>query len=249
MVAVDIELSVNYGDDLLFDNFHLRLEAGKLICLLGKSGTGKSTLLRFIAGLLPPQSANGTVIPSDKLPLQGRIAWMAQQDLLLPWLTVIDNVNIGALLRGERTKKDQKIARDLLAKVELKNIEHRYPHELSGGMRQRVALARTLIEECPLNLLDEPFSGLDAITRAQLQNLTCNLLSHQQTTLLVTHDPLEALRMADQIYVLHGCPAKVGSSVSLPNNSPRELTDLSIAEAYAELMNQLSQSEPGIDDS
>ena len=171
---------------------------------------------------------------------------MAQQDLLLPWLTVIDNVNIGALLRGNRTDNDQKAAQELLNQVELKNVGHRYPHELSGGMRQRVALARTLIEERPLNLLDEPFSGLDAITRLQLQNLACNLLRNQQTTLLVTHDPLEALRMADEIYVLHGRPATVGSVVTLPSTTPRELTDSSIAEAYTELMSQLNQTDSPI---
>ena len=167
---------------------------------------------------------------------------MAQQDLLLPWLTVMDNVNIGALLRGNRTENDLKAAQKLLNQVELSNVGHRYPHELSGGMRQRVALARTLIEERPLNLLDEPFSGLDAITRLQLQNLACKLLGNKQTTLLVTHDPLEALRMADEIYVLRGRPATVGSVVTLPSATPRELTDSSIAQAYTELMYQLNQT-------
>lgn len=246
MVTVDIELNLSYGDDCLFDNFHLRLKAGKLVCLLGKSGTGKSTLLRFIAGLLSPEIAKGEVAAHDDSPLKGRIAWMAQQDLLLPWLTVIDNVNVGALLRGNRTARDKEAARRLLNRVELKNVAHRYPHELSGGMRQRVALARTLIEERPLNLLDEPFSGLDAITRLQLQNLACSLLKNQQTTLLVTHDPLEALRMADEIYVLRGRPAAVGSAVTLPSATPRELTDSSIAEAYAELMSQLNQADSPI---
>ena len=242
MVNVDIELNLSYGNDCLFDRFCLRLKAGKLICLLGKSGTGKSTLLRFIAGLLSPKIANGKVAADDSRPLEGRIAWMAQQDLLLPWLTVIDNVTVGALLRGNRTDRDQEAARQLLNQVELKNVGHRYPHELSGGMRQRVALARTLIEKRPLNLLDEPFSGLDAITRLQLQNLACSLLKNQQTTLLVTHDPLEALRMADEIYVLRGRPAAVGSAVTLPSAAPRELTDSSITDAYAELMSQLNQT-------
>ena len=199
-------------------------------------------MLRFIAGLLSPKLAKGKVAANDNRSLEGRIAWMAQQDLLLPWLTVMDNVNIGALLRGNRTENDLKAAQKLLNQVELSNVGHRYPHELSGGMRQRVALARTLIEERPLNLLDEPFSGLDAITRLQLQNLACKLLGNNQTTLLVTHDPLEALRMADEIYVLHGRPATVGSVVTLPSATPRELTDSSIAQAYTELMYQLNQT-------
>ena len=169
-----------------------------MVCLLGKSGSGKSTLLHFIAGLLPSNIARGSVIASDELPLGGRIAWMAQQDLLLPWLKIIDNINLGSLLRGNRTKQDRDQARQLLKDVELEGVENRYPHELSGGMRQRVALARTLAEQRPVNLLDEPFSGLDASTRYQLQGLASRLLANR-TTLLVTHDPLEALRMADQI--------------------------------------------------
>ena len=164
---------------------------------------------------------------------------MAQQDLLLPWLKVIDNVILGTLLRGNRTEEQRKLAKRLLVDVELEDVDHRFPHELSGGMRQRVALARTLIEERPVNLLDEPFSGLDAITRYQLQDLACRLLANR-TTLLVTHDPLEALRMADLIYVLSGRPAHVGIPVNPPGTPPRELADSQISAAYVELMQQLN---------
>ncbi len=242
MISVSVRVSLNYGKECIFDDFRLTLDSGRLICLLGKSGSGKSTLLRFIAGLVSSNIATGSAVASDKNSLSGRIAWMAQQDLLLPWLKVIDNVMIGSLLRGENGEEQVNLARHLLAKVELNGADERYPHELSGGMRQRVALARTLIEDRPVNLLDEPFSGLDATTRYQLQDLACTMLSNR-TTLLVTHDPLEAVRMADSIYVLSGRPATVAQRIDPPGSPPRQLSDVNVSIAYADLMNQLVHPE------
>lgn len=242
MTSVSVQLSLSYGEDCIFDDFSLKLESGKLICLLGKSGSGKSTLLQFIAGLLSPNVARGSVVAADHEPLNGRIAWMAQQDLLLPWLKIIDNITLGALLRGNRTTLHFELARQLLKDVELEDVENRYPHELSGGMRQRVALARTLAEKRPVNLLDEPFSGLDASTRYQLQDLATRLLA-DRTTLLVTHDPLEALRMADLVYVLDGRPARVARPVTPPGDPPRQLADSKIGQSYTQLMHQLSHPE------
>ena len=242
MISIAVQLSLKYTEDSLFDEFSLNLDSGRLICLLGKSGSGKSTLLRFIAGLISPKIAQGEVVASDNKPLNERIAWMAQQDLLLPWFKVIDNVLIGSLLRGENQEGKADKARKLLQDLELENVDQHYPHELSGGMRQRVALARTLIEDRPVNLLDEPFSGLDASTRYQLQDLTCTMLSNR-TTLLVTHDPLEAVRMADLIYVLSGRPAKVSEPIKPPGLPPRQLSDSDVNTAYAELMHKLNHPE------
>ncbi len=244
MTAVNVHLSAKYGADHIFENFFLRLESGKLICLLGRSGSGKSTLLHFIAGLLSADIAQGSVTADDAKPLAGRIAWMAQQDLLLPWLKVIDNITLGPLLRSNRTQQHVEKARELLKDVELRGVENHYPHELSGGMRQRVALARTLAEERPVNLLDEPFSGLDASTRYQLQGLATRLLANQ-TTVLVTHDPLEALRMADLIYVLDGRPARVADPVSPPGDPPRQLGNNQMGESYNQLMQQLNHPAAG----
>ena len=242
MTSVAVQLSLKFTEDSLFEDFSLNLDSGRLICLLGKSGSGKSTLLRFIAGLISTKIANGTVVASDNKPLNGRIAWMAQQDLLLPWFKVIDNVLIGSLLRGENQEGRAEKARKLLEELELEDVDQYYPHELSGGMRQRVALARTLIEDRPVNLLDEPFSGLDASTRYQLQDLTCTMLS-DRTTLLVTHDPLEAVRMADLIYVLSGRPAEVSEPIKPPGSPPRQLSDNDVNIAYAQLMHQLNHPE------
>ena len=121
----------------------------------------------------------------------------------------------------------------------MEGVENLYPHQLSGGMRQRAALARTLIEQRSINLLDEPFSGLDASTRYQIQELACQLLSNQ-TTLLVTHDPMEALRVANRIYVLHGKPAHILETIRPAGKAPREPNQSQFGETYTELMRQLN---------
>ncbi|MEL6586092.1 MAG: ABC transporter ATP-binding protein [Pseudomonadota bacterium] len=186
------------GGEVLFD-VDLRIPAGRWTCLLGRSGVGKSTVLRLILGLETGGHFTGAIAASDTAPLTGRISYMAQSDLLLPWLSVADNVCIGARLRGDTPDMDR--VRTLLRRVGLAKHADQKPASLSGGMRQRAALARTLFENRPVVFLDEPFSALDAGTRADMQELAAELLAGR-TVLLVTHDPAEAARLADQITVL-----------------------------------------------
>jgi len=182
----------------LFD-VDMTLAAGAWTCLLGPSGVGKSTVLRLLLGLETGGAFDGTITASDGQPLAGRISYMAQSDLLLPWLTVIENIMIGDRLRG--TTPDRGRASAMLERVGLQDHAHKKPAALSGGMRQRAALARTLLEDRAVVFLDEPFSALDAGTRAAMQELAVELL-HGRTVLLVTHDPAEAARLADHILIL-----------------------------------------------
>jgi len=198
-----------YGDRAVLAPFSLDLAAGETVAILGASGCGKSTLLRLIAGLLPGQ-------PS---PFAGQVAWMAQQDLLLPWLSLQDNILLGTRLRGEIP--DLGRAQTLLARLGLADRANTPPASLSGGMRQRAALARTLMEDRPLVLMDEPFSALDAITRAAMQDLASEMLA-QRSVLLVTHDPAEACRLADRIFILSGQPAGLQQVAELPAGAPRD---------------------------
>jgi putative hydroxymethylpyrimidine transport system ATP-binding protein len=184
--------SFRYDGKALFSGIRLELAPGGWTCLLGPSGVGKTTLLRLLAGLETHGTFEGEIHSGD-------VAYMAQQDLLMPWLDVTGNVTLGARLRGETPDFDR--ARMLIAKVGLASHEHKYPRALSGGMRQRAALARTLMEDQPLVLLDEPFSALDARTRAQMQELAFELFAGK-TVLLVTHDPAEAARMGHKIAIL-----------------------------------------------
>lgn len=207
-----------YSGRALFDGLDLALDAGRMTCLLGPSGVGKTSLLRLIAGLT--EGAEGRVTDLDGRGLDGRIAYMAQQDLLLPWLSARDNVLLGWRLRGHRVgARDRDRARELLARVGLADAADARPAQLSGGMRQRVALARTLMEDRAVVLMDEPFSGLDAITRYELQALAAELLGGR-TVLLVTHDPLEALRLGDRLLVLAGRPAVLDDSLPTPAGPP-----------------------------
>lgn len=204
-----------YGDRAVLAPFSLNLAAGETVAILGSSGCGKSTLLRLIAGLLPEQ-------PS---PLSGQVAWMAQQDLLLPWLSLQENILLGARLRGE--VPDLARGQTLLTRLGLADRATALPASLSGGMRQRAALARTLMEDRPLVLMDEPFSALDAITRAAMQELASDMLA-RRTVLLVTHDPAEACRLADRIFILSGQPASLQQVAVLPPAAPRDPLSASV---------------------
>ena len=183
----------------LFAPIDLSLPAGQWTCILGRSGVGKSTLLRLIAGLETTGQFIGDITASDGQPFNNRISYMTQSDTLLPWLTVFENIVLGARLRGE--PPDFTRANTLLDRVGLNSYGDRKPASLSGGMRQRTALARTLMEDRSLVLLDEPFSALDASTRADMQDLAAQML-RGKTVLLVTHDPAEAVRLGHQIVVL-----------------------------------------------
>ena len=189
----------SHGDAILFDGLDLVLESGQWTCLLGPSGVGKSTILRLVAGLDTGGDFEGTIESTDRRPLREQVAYMAQADLLLPWLNVRANVMLGASLRGEARMFER--VDQLISEVGLGRHAEKRPHELSGGMRQRVALARTLMEDKPLLLLDEPFSSLDARTRSEMQELAFEVLA-DCTVMLVTHDPGEAARIADKVYLL-----------------------------------------------
>ncbi|OON39751.1 nitrate/sulfonate/bicarbonate ABC transporter ATP-binding protein [Izhakiella australiensis] len=231
-------LSVHFGQRSLFERVSFSLPGGQWISLLGASGTGKTSLLRIIAGLASPSS--GTVTASDGLPLAGRLAWMGQKDLLYPWLTIHDNVALGARLRGE--KVDRRRVEALLQQVGLAECAHRRPASLSGGMRQRAALARTLYEDRPVVLMDEPFSALDTITRTRIQTLAASLLVNR-TVLLITHDPLEACRLSHRLLVLSPLSGGIDDSHHLCGLPPRAPDDARLLNAQAQLLQQLVRAQ------
>lgn len=220
----------------------LSLNAGKWTVLLGRSGCGKTTVLRYLAGLLDDKVEwQGTLATSDELPLTDRIAYMAQQDLLLPWLSVIDNVCLSHRFQNTASDKARQTnqALELLSAVGLADHASTMPDQLSGGMRQRVALARTLMQDKPVVLMDEPFSALDAVTRHKLQSLACELL-RDKTVVLITHDPQEAVRLADNLYVLQGTPANA-QPLSVPNTATPRVLDGECAELQQAILDQLER--------
>jgi putative hydroxymethylpyrimidine transport system ATP-binding protein len=238
-------IHLSYGKDVLFDDLNLTLAAGKWTCLLGPSGVGKSTLLKLISGLIPsnmPQERyHGHVHSDHERPLAEHVAYMAQTDLLLPWFSALDNALLGAKLRGSVSDDLRIKAKQLFAEVDLSHVENKLPHQLSGGMRQRVAMVRTLLEDKPIVVMDEPFSAVDAITRFQLQTLAATLLKNR-TVFLVTHDPLEALRLADDIYILSGLPATLALTMQLHTPIPRDVADPELMQHQATLFHALMRA-------
>ncbi|MDH5930646.1 ABC transporter ATP-binding protein [Vibrio splendidus] len=235
-------LRYNDSEHATLSGLSLSLNAGKWTVLLGRSGCGKTTVLRYLAGLLDDKVEwQGTLATSDELPLTDRIAYMAQQDLLLPWLSVIDNVCLSHRFQNPVSDKALQTnqALELLAAVGLADQASTMPDQLSGGMRQRVALARTLMQDKPVVLMDEPFSALDAVTRHKLQSLACELL-RDKTVVLITHDPQEAVRLADNLYVLQGTPANA-QSLSVPLTSTPRVLDGECAELQQAILDQLER--------
>lgn len=220
----------------LFAPLTLSLAAGQWTCLLGGSGIGKTTVLRLIAGLETGADFAGSITANDARPVADRVAYMAQDDLLLPWATVAQNVSLGARLRGETVDQDRR--ERLIRRMRLQDHMTRKPSELSGGQRQRVALARTLMEDRPIVLLDEPFSALDARTRADMQDLAAEALQGR-TVLLVTHDPAEAARLGQSIVVM----TQAGLTSCQPPYAPapRKVDDLETLETQGALLRMLRE--------
>jgi NitT/TauT family transport system ATP-binding protein len=193
------------------DELSLRAAPGELVAVVGPSGCGKSTLLELVCGLQEPTSgtveAGGGRSPVERL---ARCALMPQRDLLLPWRGALDNAALALELKGVRRRDARSMARPLFERFGLEEFSRAKPAELSGGMRQRVSFARTLLAGKPVLLLDEPFGSLDSITRAELQEwLDGALRAEPRTTLLVTHDVEEALFLCDRVLILSRRPGTV----------------------------------------
>ncbi|MGQ6331946.1 ABC transporter ATP-binding protein [Serratia sp. IR-2025] len=205
------DLSLRFGQQIVFDRLSFDIAGGSFVALLGASGAGKTSLLKIIAGL--ERATSGTVTGSDGLPIAGRIAYMGQKDLLYPWLTVEENVALGARLRGETP--DRAWAAHLLERVGLAAHGRSLPAALSGGMRQRAA-----------------------ITRAEIQSLAAELLA-QNTVLLITHDPMEACRLSHRLLVLSPWPLGLDDSHRISGQPPRAPDDAGLLKSQAELLQQL----------
>ncbi len=216
------DCSVSFGSVEVFRNLSLEIVRGKFVAVVGPSGCGKTTLLNLFSGFLKPSS--GTVICS------GRVRTVYQHDSLFPWQTAAENIAMG--LRdlssdGERSRQ----LKEMLRLIHLEEFAGHYPHQLSGGMRQRVELARALAGATDILLLDEPFSSLDYLTRLRLRRELARMLEElPRTVVLVTHDIEEAAQLADRIVVLSDRPARICREFRVSIPRPRELTHPEVVE-------------------
>ena len=232
------DVSVSFGSVEVFRRLSLEISQGEFVAVVGPSGCGKTTLLNLFSGFLKP--ASGTVVCS------GRVRTVYQHDSLFPWQTAAQNVAMG--LRGLNEIEGAKQLKEMLRLINLEQFAEHYPHQLSGGMRQRVELARALAGATDILLLDEPFSSLDYLTRLRLRRELARMLEElPRTVVLVTHDIEEAAQLADRILVLSDRPAQICRELKVTQPRPRELTQPVVVEAVHTILAELGLEKDVID--
>lgn len=232
MSSCQSKLKVNnikkcFEDLLIIDDLSLNLNENEFVTILGPSGSGKSTLFNIIAGLLTPDEGNIFVDDVEHTNITGRVSYMYQKDMLLPWRKIIDNVALPLIIKGYKKKEAREKVEEYFKLFGLEGFEYKYPFQLSGGMKQRAALMRTYMFSKDIILLDEPFGGLDAITKAKLQDWLLEVLEKLDASILfITHDIEEAIFLSDRIYILSDRPAKIKEEIiiDIPKPRRREVT-------------------------
>jgi ABC-type nitrate/sulfonate/bicarbonate transport system ATPase subunit len=222
--AVEVTgVSQRYGERQVLQQIDLAVAPGEFVSLVGPSGCGKSTLLKVLAGLLAPTTGGASVNGEPTSGRRGLVAYMPQRDLLLPWRRALDNAVLGAQIAGAPVPAARERARGMFEQFGLAGFEQSWPSELSGGMRQRLALLRTFLLDRDVLLLDEPFGALDAITRRQMYAWLQEVwLADQRTAMFVTHDVEEAVYLSDRVIVLSARPGRIVTELTVPLSRPRE---------------------------
>lgn len=251
MNAVEVRgLTHRFGSIDALDNVTLEIPAGSFVSIVGPSGCGKSTLLKVLAGLLVPTAGTATIGGVNAVGNPGLVGYMPQRDLLLPWKKAIDNACLGADLAGHDRRTSRANAHALFERFGLVGFEQAWPSQLSGGMRQRLALLRTYLTDARVLLLDEPFGALDAITRRDLQQWMQGLwveASAGRSALFITHDVDEALYLADTVHVMSARPGNLTDTVTIDAPRPRHpalVTTPEFVTRKARLLNVLDANRP-----
>ena len=218
----------------------LDIEEGKFVAIVGPSGCGKSTLLNMAAGLLFPPAGRVEIFGESLRGVNPHATYLFQQDALLPWRSVLDNVTLGLTFRNRPAAEATREARHWIAKVGLQGFEDRFPHQLSGGMRKRVAVAQSWIVNPRILLMDEPFGALDVQTRQIMENELLALWQEtRKTVLFVTHDLEEAIALADQVVVLSAGPARIKGVYGVDLPRPRDVAEIRLLPEFNTLYKRI----------
>ena len=234
MYALEVKnVSFSYDNKInTLENINLTLKKGEIVCLLGVSGGGKTTLFNVIAGLLRPQSGSVFLENEDITGQTGKISYMLQKDMLLPYRTVEDNVALPLILNGTKKRRARGIVGEYFAQFGLDGTQKKYPAQLSGGMRQRAALLRTYMFGGNAALLDEPFSALDTITKTEMHRWYLDVMDKiKLSTIFITHDIDEAIMLSDRIYLLSGKPGVISDEIVISEPKPRR-SDFNLTEEF-----------------
>lgn len=225
------DVSLSFGPVEVLRNISLSITHREFVAIVGPSGCGKSTLLNVICGDERPSGGS--------VSRQGQVRMVYQQDGLFPWQTVTENISLGLRFIADQQERQRQL-RELLDLIRLEGFEDHYPHQLSGGMRQRVELARALAGDSDMLLMDEPFSALDYLTRLRMRGDLARLIEERpRTVILVTHDIEEAAQLADRIVVLTARPASIRREIIIGAPRPRNLTDASVVDATRQILEEL----------
>ena len=241
-------VSKSFEQEKIIENISLELHEGELVSLLGVSGGGKTTLFNIIAGLSSPDEGNVILDGADITGKPGNISYMLQKDLLLPYRTIVDNVALPLIIRGEKKAAAREKAAAHFEEFGLQGVEHKYPSQLSGGMKQRAALLRTYLFSEKVALLDEPFSALDMLTKSSVHEWYLDVMEKiKLSTLFITHDIDEAILLSDRIYLLTGRPGTLTKEIVIREPKPRR-KDFNITEEFLnykrEIISHLEQNKP-----
>ena len=227
-------IAKNYENEAVVKDISLELPELGFISLLGPSGVGKTTLFNVLAGVDKPDSGRVFLDNEDVTGISGKLSYMLQKDLLLEYRTVLDNVILPLLIKGQKKKAAREYAAPFFPQFGLEGCEKKYPRQLSGGMRQRAALLRTCMLAKAVILLDEPFSALDAITRRRMQDWYSEIAENMKlSTIFITHDVEEALLLSDTVYILNNKPGKITHRIEVTPNRPRE-RDFSVSAEFSQ---------------
>jgi ABC-type nitrate/sulfonate/bicarbonate transport system ATPase subunit len=224
-------VSHSYGSVAVIEDLNIEVGSGEVVVIVGPSGCGKTTILNLLSEYIHPRSGS--------VESKGIIRTLYQQDGLFPWLTVSENISLGLRSIPDQSKRQEEL-KTLLELIHLADFCNHYPHELSGGMRQRVELARVLAGDSDILLMDEPFSALDYQTRLRMRGEFARLLEMRpRTVVFVTHDIEEAAQLADRVLVLTSRPATICRELTVGTARPRDLTDTAVVKAMKEILEEL----------
>ncbi len=232
-------ISKSFEDEKIISNISLELQKGEIVSLLGVSGSGKTTLFNIIAGLSAPDSGEVWLDNENITSKPGKVSYMLQKDLLLPYRTIVDNVALPLLIRGMKKKEARQKASSYFAEFGLEGTQNKYPAQLSGGMKQRAALLRTYLFSEKVALLDEPFSALDMLTKTSVHQWYLDVMEKiKLSTIFITHDIDEAILLSDRIYVMTGKPGIITKEIIIKESKPRR-KDFNLSEDFLQYKREI----------